>query len=256
MKCWDSFDKSNMLLIFLLNEKCCAAKIVCCYQFLSLLSGMTKISGHTTPHHTSSGLAGEAVSGEDCRAGNDRTPFLASSSSSLSQTSLPQGGPHSHSHSPPLLQLRNNLSKNKISGFPSAWERRLDPSLLYFPAEIFCFYLRASVGERQVMTGSDPVTLYHDSPCHQTKPDHHQQLWPALLCSALPTDIRSDSWNCLTAEVEFSTKTSSILSILTQLISALMNFGLDLFKHTYKKISWWGALVWFIIQYQTLHHAC
>ena len=64
MKCWDSFDKSNMLLIFLLNEKCCAAKIVCCYQFLSLLSGMTKISGHTTPHHTTSRLAGENLSPE------------------------------------------------------------------------------------------------------------------------------------------------------------------------------------------------
>ena len=53
MKCWDSFDKSNMLLIFLLNQNCCAAEIVCCYQFLSLLSGVTKISGHhTTPLHT------------------------------------------------------------------------------------------------------------------------------------------------------------------------------------------------------------
>ena len=109
MKCWDSFDKSNMLLIFLLNQKCCAAEKLCCYQFLLLLSGVTKISGHTTPHHTfqfQSVQPGEDLSLEDCpalpctalpcRAGNDRTPFLASSSS-LSQTWLPEGGPHSHS---------------------------------------------------------------------------------------------------------------------------------------------------------------
>ena len=51
--------------------------------------------------------------------------------------------------------------------------------------------------------------------------------------------VRNNSSNSLKlwAEVEFPTKTLSILFILTQLISALMNFGLDLFKHTYKKIS-------------------
>ena len=60
MKCSDSFDKSYMLLIFLLNQKCLAAKISLSYRFCeSYLSHLSyiEITGWqlvvTTPHSVS-----------------------------------------------------------------------------------------------------------------------------------------------------------------------------------------------------------
>ena len=101
MKCGDSFDKSYMLLIFLLNQKCCAAEISLSYRFcLRVISPIFHTlrlpsDNQWSPHLLCRNpcllvLLDKARVPAPCRARNDRTPALLSSSS-LSQTSLPQG---------------------------------------------------------------------------------------------------------------------------------------------------------------------